>query len=40
MPVAELKTFQEMNAVWDGWVSPGNTRHAPPSRPTIGGAAV
>ena len=26
-----MKNFQEMNAVWDGWVSPGNT----PARATV-----
>src|ERR1700750_1250306 len=23
--ITDMKTFQEMNAVWDGWVSAGNT---------------
>jgi len=23
--LADIKTFNEMNAVWDAWVSPGNT---------------
>ena len=27
----DMKTFAEMNAVWDGWVSPGNT----PARATV-----
>jgi enamine deaminase RidA (YjgF/YER057c/UK114 family) len=27
----DMKTFTEMNAVWDGWVSPGNT----PARATV-----
>jgi enamine deaminase RidA (YjgF/YER057c/UK114 family) len=27
----DMKTFPEMNAVWDGWVSPGNT----PARATV-----
>jgi enamine deaminase RidA (YjgF/YER057c/UK114 family) len=26
-----MKTFGEMNAVWDAWVSPGNT----PARATV-----
>jgi enamine deaminase RidA (YjgF/YER057c/UK114 family) len=26
-----MKTFAEMNAVWDGWVSAGNT----PARATV-----
>ena len=26
-----METFAEMNAVWDGWVSPGNT----PARATV-----
>jgi enamine deaminase RidA (YjgF/YER057c/UK114 family) len=26
--LADIKTFAEMNAVWDGWVAPGN----PPAR--------
>jgi enamine deaminase RidA (YjgF/YER057c/UK114 family) len=26
-----MKTFPEMNAVWDAWVSPGNT----PARATV-----
>jgi enamine deaminase RidA (YjgF/YER057c/UK114 family) len=26
-----MKTFADMNAVWDGWVSPGNT----PARATV-----
>ena len=26
-----MKTFPEMNAVWDGWVSAGNT----PARATV-----
>jgi enamine deaminase RidA (YjgF/YER057c/UK114 family) len=29
--IVDLATFPEMNAVWDGWVSPGNT----PCRTTI-----
>lgn len=29
--IADIGTFAEMNAVWDGWVSPGNT----PCRTTI-----
>jgi enamine deaminase RidA (YjgF/YER057c/UK114 family) len=29
--VADMATFAEMNAVWDGWVSPGNT----PARATV-----
>jgi enamine deaminase RidA (YjgF/YER057c/UK114 family) len=28
----DMKTFAEMNAVWDGWVSAGNT----PARATVG----
>ena len=29
--IADIGTFAEMNAVWDGWVSPGDT----PCRTTI-----
>ncbi len=29
--LADIKTFGEMNAVWDGWVSAGNT----PARATV-----
>ena len=29
--LADMDTFGEMNAVWDGWVSPGNT----PARATV-----
>ena len=29
--ITDMKTFQEMNAVWDKWVSPGNT----PARATV-----
>ena len=29
--LTDIKTFGEMNAVWDGWVSPGNT----PARATV-----
>jgi enamine deaminase RidA (YjgF/YER057c/UK114 family) len=29
--LADIRTFDEMNAVWDGWVSPGNT----PARATV-----
>ena len=29
--LTHMKTFAEMNAVWDGWVSPGNT----PARATV-----
>lgn len=29
--LADIKTFGEMNAVWDAWVSPGN----PPTRATV-----
>src|SRR5216684_279655 len=29
--LTDIKTFAEMNAVWDGWVSPGNT----PARATV-----
>lgn len=29
--LADIGTFSEMNAVWDGWVSPGNT----PARATV-----
>jgi enamine deaminase RidA (YjgF/YER057c/UK114 family) len=29
--LADIKTFQEMNAVWDSWVSQGNT----PARATV-----
>ena len=29
--ITDMGTFQEMNAVWDAWVSPGNT----PARATV-----
>ena len=29
--IADMATFADMNAVWDGWVSPGNT----PARATV-----
>jgi enamine deaminase RidA (YjgF/YER057c/UK114 family) len=29
--IADMATFAEMNAVWDAWVSPGNT----PARATV-----
>ena len=29
--ITDMATFNEMNAVWDGWVSPGN----PPARATV-----
>jgi enamine deaminase RidA (YjgF/YER057c/UK114 family) len=29
--ITDMKTFQEMNAAWDAWVSPGNT----PARATV-----
>src|SRR5207248_3623973 len=29
--ITDMKTFPEMNAVWDGWVSAGNT----PARATV-----
>jgi len=29
--ITDMKTFREMNAVWDGWVSQGNT----PARATV-----
>jgi enamine deaminase RidA (YjgF/YER057c/UK114 family) len=29
--ITDMATFAEMNAVWDGWVSPGNT----PARATV-----
>jgi enamine deaminase RidA (YjgF/YER057c/UK114 family) len=29
--ITDMKNFQEMNAVWDAWVSPGNT----PARATV-----
>lgn len=29
--LSDMATFAEMNAVWDGWVSPGNT----PARATV-----
>ena len=29
--LTDIKTFADMNAVWDGWVSPGNT----PARATV-----
>jgi enamine deaminase RidA (YjgF/YER057c/UK114 family) len=29
--LTDMKNFAEMNAVWDGWVSPGNT----PARATV-----
>ncbi len=28
---ADIKTFAEMNAVWEGWVAPGHT----PARATV-----
>src|SRR6202042_2036818 len=31
--LTDMKTFAEMNAVWDGWVSAGNT----PARATVEG---
>ncbi len=31
-----MKTFGEMNAVWDAWVSPGNT----PARATVQSPAL
>lgn len=32
--LVDISTFDEMNAVWDAWVSPGNT----PARATVGAA--
>ena len=32
--LTDIKTFAEMNAVWDAWVAPGNT----PARATVGAA--
>ncbi|MBZ6077051.1 RidA family protein [Microvirga puerhi] len=29
--ITDMATFQEMNGVWDSWVSPGN----PPARATV-----
>ena len=29
--LADISTFEEMNAVWDAWVAPGN----PPARATV-----
>lgn len=29
--ITDMKTFGDMNKVWDGWVSPGNT----PARATV-----
>ncbi|MGL4445729.1 MAG: Rid family hydrolase, partial [Alsobacter sp.] len=29
--LSDIKTFAEMNAVWDGWVAQGNT----PARATV-----
>jgi enamine deaminase RidA (YjgF/YER057c/UK114 family) len=29
--LTDIATFNEMNAIWDGWVSPGNT----PARATV-----
>ena len=29
--LADIRTFADMNSVWDGWVSPGNT----PARATV-----
>jgi enamine deaminase RidA (YjgF/YER057c/UK114 family) len=29
--LADIRTFDEMNAVWDSWVAPGNT----PARATV-----
>jgi len=34
--LTDMKTFAEMNAVWDGWVSPGNT----PARATVQSPAL
>src|ERR1700704_5896966 len=35
--LTDMKTFAEMNAVWDGWVSAGNTpARAPPQGTTSG----
>src|SRR6201997_2115582 len=31
----DMKTFAEMNAVWDGWVSAGNTPAPPPVVPNV-----
>ena len=29
--IADMRTFEDMNKIWDGWVSPGNT----PARATV-----
>jgi enamine deaminase RidA (YjgF/YER057c/UK114 family) len=34
--LTDMGTFAEMNAVWDGWVSPGNT----PARATVQSPAL
>ncbi|MGL4242297.1 MAG: RidA family protein [Beijerinckiaceae bacterium] len=34
--LTDMKTFADMNAVWDGWVSPGNT----PARATVQSPAL
>ena len=34
--LTDMKTFAEMNAVWDAWVSPGNT----PARATVQSPAL
>ena len=38
--ITDMKTFPEMNAVWDGWVSAGNTPAARDRRGQARGAAV
>jgi enamine deaminase RidA (YjgF/YER057c/UK114 family) len=34
--LTDMKTFADMNGVWDGWVSPGNT----PARATVQSPAL
>src|ERR1700716_1732648 len=36
--LTDMKTFAEMNAVWDGWVSAGNTPGPPPRVAKTGAA--
>src|ERR1700741_4479713 len=36
--ITDMKTFGEMNAVWDGWVSAGNTPARPPTEAKHGAA--
>ncbi|MGC0321386.1 enamine deaminase RidA (YjgF/YER057c/UK114 family) [Bradyrhizobium sp. USDA 326] len=38
--ITDMKTFGEMNAVWDAWVSPGNTPGARHRRSQAGRPAI